>query len=83
MKEEQLDLFGLVLDKVKDYKGYTVISLMRDADPGATLYRFDTKEEFDKVFTLRGCYPESIDEDEIYNSDYGCFYLVIDGKLIR
>ncbi len=82
MREEYLDLFDLIMYKIKYYKGYTVVGLLKDADPGAKLYRFDTKEDFEKVFTMRGTYPEPTDEDEIYSDD-GCFYLVIDGELVR
>jgi len=36
-EEYQLDLFGLVLDRVKKHKGYTVIGILKDAPLGVRI----------------------------------------------
>jgi hypothetical protein len=77
MKEE-MDIMSLIMFKIKGYKGYTAISTWED-DPGVTLYHYDTKEEFDKAFTMKWIYPNPIDRKEIYSRG---FYLAIDGEFI-
>ncbi len=85
MIEEQFDLFSLVLDKVKDYKGYTVIGILKDADPGANIVHFDTKAEFDQEFSIVNRYGHDYPK-QLQNStlEFWCDdgpYLAIDGKL--
>jgi hypothetical protein len=84
MKEQQFDLFDLILDKIKNYKGYTVVGILKDADPGASIVHFDTKAEFDQEFCIVNRYghdyPEQLPNStlEFYCDDGP--YLVIDGK---
>jgi len=87
MTEYQLDLFSLVLDKVKKYKGYTIVGILKDADPGANIINFDTKEEFEQNFegyNRRGFTTWRLSrtsELEFWCDDGP--YLVIDGILQR
>ena len=87
MTEERLDLFDLIMDKVKQHKGYTVIGILKDAEPGANLINFDTKEEFEQEFEQRqnrfyGGYQLKASSNLDFYCDDGP-YLAIDGVLQR
>lgn len=95
MNEETIGLFDLIMWKIKDYKGYCVFTLLKDADPGVKIFLFPKKEEFDKNFVMKGNYPYpknitsqygnslefTIDGDDFYVED--CMYLAVDGKVQR
>ena len=73
---ESVNLFDLIIEKIKDYKGHTVVEL--DEEDGAKIFHYDTKEEFEKDFRIffhqmyrsYGVVPKTITKE--YGSSVDC-----------
>ena len=48
MKFFDIGLFNMALASLEEDKGYTLIEILKDADPGINYYHYDTKEDFEK-----------------------------------
>ncbi len=48
---ESISTFDLLCEKVKDYKGYTVIQVSKEEH--SKIFHFDDKADFDKNFELK------------------------------
>ena len=58
---ETFDFFDLIVEKLKKNKGYTIFSIEKEED-FCKVFNFETKEEFDKEFTItkHPIYPGNI-----------------------
>lgn len=98
LQYEDIDFFDLILEKLKSYNGYAVFEISKE-EMHSKLFKFDTKEEFEKNFEIKKhlYYPGNmvIPINKI-DGDYNCLingekfyidednlYLVIKGKLSR
>jgi len=54
----QTDTFKLLIEKVHNYKGYTLLEILQD-DGMCNIIHYDTKEEFEKDFSFapHGFFP--------------------------
>jgi len=51
LKYESIDFFDLVVEKLKNYKGYTVFHIENE-NQYCQIFNFDSKEKFDREFSI-------------------------------
>jgi hypothetical protein len=92
-------LLDFIRDSLADEEGYTIVVLKKDADPGAEMFHFDTRDELNANFRIGGAIypiivPQHIVEDHdnfvtcmIDGNEYDLelyeIYLFVNGHLIR
>lgn len=87
MKTHTVSLFDLILEKLKDEKGYNVVSLDNQNDDIGQIFHFETREEFEANFeiTKHPYYPTNmiIPRNNIFSIvNHHNLYLIIDGVLM-
>jgi len=88
MNSYTISLFDLILEKLKDEKGYNVVSLSDENDDIGQVFHFETKEEFELNFeiTKHPYYPSNmiIPKNNIFSIiSHHNLYLIVDGKLVN
>jgi hypothetical protein len=88
MNSYTVSLFDLILEKLKDEKGYNVVSLSDENDDIGQVFHFETKEEFELNFeiTKHPYYPNNkiIPKNNIFSIiSHHNLYLIVDGKLVN
>lgn len=88
MKSYTISLFDLILEKLKDEKGYNVVSLSDENDDIGQIFHFETKEEFESNFEIakHPYYPDNmiIPKNDIFTIiSHHKLYLIVDGNLMN
>jgi hypothetical protein len=88
MKSYTISLFDLILEKLKDEKGYNVVSLSDENDDIGQIFHFETKEEFELNFEIakHPYYPGNmiIPKNNIFSIiSHHNLYLIVDGNLMN
>lgn len=65
------NVFDLICDNIKGYKGYTLVEISKESD--SKIIHYDTKEEFDKYFETKKhpYYPGNMLVPKNITGDYG------------
>lgn len=68
----ETDLYSLIKEKIKNYKGYILFEI-KDDDHMANIFHFETKEEFEKNFEMKkhGYYPDTYPYPKNVIKNYG------------
>jgi len=78
----ETNLYDLIKEKIKDYKGYTLFEI-KDNDHMVNIFHFETKEEFDNNFEMvkHGYYPGKFPRPKNITKSYGdSVECLIDGE---
>jgi len=86
---KEVSFYDLLINSIKDLKGYTFIEIKEDADASALIVNYPTKEEFevDFIFNVNGATPrvkndnyEYLIDGEYEYIDFNNVYFFKDGK---